>query len=142
MALIDLKPCPFCGGKAKLFVGSVGISAKCMDCHTQTETYMDMSYADCKKGNATEHVIEAWNRRRKLPGVNEWVSIEDRRPEEKMNPITIDYAEVICAVDFGRGAGRDVRCYKFGHGHFWGDGKIMDDEITHWMYLPTLPEVK
>lgn len=66
-----------------------------------------------------------------------WVSVKDKLPEEKTNPLTLDYEEVVCAVNFS--IGRDVRVYKFGEGHFWHGPEIMDQYITHWMPKPELP---
>lgn len=67
-----------------------------------------------------------------------WVSIKDGLPEVRINPLTLDFCEVMCAVDFS--FGREVRIYKFGEGHFWHGAEVMDRYITHWMYMPTLPK--
>ena len=73
--------------------------------------------------------------------VNAWISVKDRMPEEKTNWITQNYAEVICAVDFGGvPRRRDVRTYKFGKGHFWHGPQVMDGVVTHWMPLPNPPK--
>lgn len=55
----DLKPCPFCGGKAILFVRN-GVSVVCTKCYART-----ISRLDTMEGysNAVEGVIKAWNRR-------------------------------------------------------------------------------
>ena len=62
-----LKPCPFCGGKAVLFVES-GVQVICLSCGVRTCSKADMIY---KKGvsqestvtSSVEQVIEEWNRR-------------------------------------------------------------------------------
>jgi len=76
-----------------------------------------------------------------------WISVKDRLPEERINPLTQDFAEVICFCDFGGEPRRtDVRTYKFGKptwdkdGHFLLGGQIMDGVITHWQYLPEPPK--
>lgn len=74
--MIDLKPCPFCGGKAKIYASTIGVSVKCMNCYAQTETYIDMCYANCRKENATEHAVDAWNQRQSDDVVN--ISARDR----------------------------------------------------------------
>lgn len=81
------------------------------------------------------------------PTVGKWISVKNRLPEEKVNPITQDFTEVICFCDFGGIPRRtDIRTYKFGKrcwaegGHFWHDGQVMDGVITHWMPLPEPPE--
>ena len=63
-----LKPCPFCGSVAKLFVGS-GVKVMCTECDCQTKTYDDMSpLFGCdiwreERKSAVDEAIEAWNRR-------------------------------------------------------------------------------
>ena len=69
-----------------------------------------------------------------------WVSVEERLPEEKINPNTLDFEYVLCTTTFG-----DVMAYKFGtpigweEPHFWngcGIYGVMDRYVTHWMPLP------
>ena len=82
-----------------------------------------------------------------LPTVSDWISVKDRMPVEKENPLTHDFAEVICFCDFG-GLPRqtDVRIYKFGKPswatkpHFWSGPQNMDEIVTHWMPLPEPPK--
>lgn len=65
--MIDLKPCPFCGGEAKMFVQSGeygGVCVKCMSCWCQTAIRTDGCIARAEKTNAVELCIEAWNRRK------------------------------------------------------------------------------
>ena len=59
----ELKPCPFCGGEAKLYnqkvVGGYDYSyVQCKKCHIQTACY-DISTDYCSSEMATED----WNRR-------------------------------------------------------------------------------
>jgi hypothetical protein len=57
--MVELKPCPLCGGKARLFV-SGGVRVICSKCYVGTMILTDnMEY----ESNAVETVIEAWNRR-------------------------------------------------------------------------------
>ena len=57
--MFDLKPCPFCGGKSRLFV-SGDVRVICSKCHASTMILTDnMEY----ESNAVETVVEAWNRR-------------------------------------------------------------------------------
>ena len=62
MSEIKLKPCPFCGGKAALFVDD-GIRVICTECRASSQVLKDMLSIKGVAGNATETVIEAWNRR-------------------------------------------------------------------------------
>lgn len=72
---IDLKPCPFCGGKAELFkfqrggtddpdpdspmFTEYGASVKCLGCGCKTEAIWKTYYAP----NYIDAVIAVWNRR-------------------------------------------------------------------------------
>lgn len=66
--MAELKPCPFCGGKAEIWHGSARdehicfdtISVLCFDCGARTrEIWID----DENKYRAERDAIEAWNRR-------------------------------------------------------------------------------
>lgn len=62
MSKIELKPCPFCGGKAAVInsgvmIGQVYIA--CRDC-----------YANTKSDSTVEKAMEAWNRRTHKVKVN------------------------------------------------------------------------
>ena len=72
--MIKLKPCPFCGGEAKLFVSDGGVCVMCVNgfeknCGCRTGWYDDSSYIDGMNGwrkselTAVDRAIEAWNRR-------------------------------------------------------------------------------
>lgn len=62
-----LKPCPFCGGKAVLFVEH-GVQVMCLSCGVRTSIEVDRIY---QKGvsqerittSSVDKVIEEWNRR-------------------------------------------------------------------------------
>jgi len=49
--MIELKPCPFCGGKAEI-MGVTYVYIECPDCGVKTRGYRD-----------EEDAIETWNRR-------------------------------------------------------------------------------
>lgn len=57
--MFELKPCPFCGGKARLFASS-GVRVICTKCYASTKSLTDK--LECSY-NVVEMVIEAWNRR-------------------------------------------------------------------------------
>lgn len=57
--MIELKSCPFCGEKARLFVNS-GVRVLCTKCRASSKILVD---SECYETRAVEKVIEAWNRR-------------------------------------------------------------------------------
>ena len=67
----------------------------------------------------------------------EWVRVEERLPEEQINPLTNDFVEVLCTTIWG-----EVRAYKYGkplghdEPHFWYGCGIMDNEVIAWQPLP------
>ena len=102
-----------------------------------------------------DHVIyapirEVFKNIDKAPTIGGWISVKDRLPDEEINPLTMDFKEVLCFCDFGGIPRRtDVRTYKYGkrcwmeEWHFWHEGTLMDGVVTHWMPLPEPPkEVK
>lgn len=62
MPEIKLKPCPFCGGKAVLFVDG-GVRVMCTECSASSKISKDSITVKRISGGATESVIRAWNRR-------------------------------------------------------------------------------
>lgn len=68
-----------------------------------------------------------------------WTYIEEALPETIINEHTHDYQEYNCLCDFGDN-GFDVRTYKFGNGHFWNGGGIVDKYVTAWQPLPEIPD--
>ena len=57
--MIELKPCPFCGGKARLFVND-GVRVICSKCYVGTMIMTDVMW---QESNAVETVVATWNRR-------------------------------------------------------------------------------
>lgn len=63
-----------------------------------------------------------------------WIPVSERLPEEKVNPITMDFYEYPCTVKFGDVY--DVRYYKFGRGKWWHGAGTIDNEVIAWQPLP------
>ena len=58
--MIELKNCPCCGSKAKLWVNG-GVYVKCTTCLMRTDSREDcLSFCD---KSAIDKVVDAWNRR-------------------------------------------------------------------------------
>lgn len=60
---IDLKPCPFCGKPASLFVGDNGVCVTCLGCENRTKFYSDTEYGVVIGESAVSTAINRWNRR-------------------------------------------------------------------------------
>ena len=59
---MKLKPCPFCGGKARV-TGSFEVYGECRECGAEGEHfYVRPIYGDSEKA-AKKKASEAWNRR-------------------------------------------------------------------------------
>ena len=57
--MIELKPCPFCGEKARLLVSNC-VRVLCTKCGVTTRILVDSERVGT---SAVEDVIKAWNRR-------------------------------------------------------------------------------
>ena len=68
------------------------------------------------------------------PPLNQWIPVEERLPEGKINPYTMDY--YMYPVIFDLCNLTDVRYYSFGKGHWYQNGEIMDQYVKAWMPLP------
>lgn len=67
--MIELKPCPFCGGEARLFVNN-GVRVICPNCQASTKVMIDGEYGRNIKIDAISSVVEAWNRRTSDDGLH------------------------------------------------------------------------
>lgn len=63
-----------------------------------------------------------------------WISVEERLPEEKINPASQDFCEYQVTAKFGNV--KDVRHYKYGNGHWRHGPGIVDEYVIAWRPLP------
>ena len=110
MSEIKLKPCPFCGGDAKLVTGisksilfedRPNATVICQKCGCRTESVADI-YHD---GSVINAVIRYWNRRKE----GHWI---DTNPDELLDPrVTCSECgntEVLHAANFCPNCGADM----------------------------------
>lgn len=63
-----------------------------------------------------------------------WVPVEDRLPEEKVNPVSQDFYEYQVTAKFGNA--KDVRYYRYGNGHWWNGAGVVDKYVIAWRENP------
>lgn len=114
---------------------------KAKELREQVDTHMVVDaedIGDCIECAEEHEQLAAWLT--ELQGRREadrGIPVSERLPEEKINPKTNDFEEVLCSTFLGT-----VRVCKYGkpmgysHAHFWDWGEIMDKYITAWQYKP------
>ncbi len=135
MADIELKPCPFCGHSASLFVSN-GVRVLCPKCRAQSKILTDAIIGGKVAGNATKAVIKAWNRRveyieREMDGNdkdNDWIEVRAKKPPE--NQIVQTKIDDISGV-------RNESELIYSKNHWWLPDKSMYVYYTptHWKEL-------
>lgn len=125
--MIELKPCPFCGGNAKFArIAGEGTEAVCLECHCGTPKYFSVSEnPDTEK----EMAAQVWNKR-----TSGWISVNDRLPEE-------DVRVLIVGKRGGVQIARSIECGSCSNGRLWISDTRKYPKPTHWMKLPEPPEV-
>lgn len=63
-----------------------------------------------------------------------WIPVDERPPEEKINPASQDFYEYQVTAKFGNV--KDVRHYKYGNGHWWHGFGNVDKYVTAWRERP------
>lgn len=118
----DLKPFPFCGGKAFVRYIMPCSEVQCSKCGASTSVYSD----DYEEADSRPKAIEAWNNRSE-----NWIDAKNELP--------IPHDAVLAITDYGG--------YLMAHVGFNGewlddDDSLLEDTITHWMPLPDYPKQK
>ncbi|MBO7714688.1 MAG: Lar family restriction alleviation protein [Methanobrevibacter sp.] len=135
--MINLKPCPFCGGKAKFKLIDTWVIDTwkaepkyvvcCENCSTNTRIYPAMSKA-----------VEAWNTRHNASGEStEWISVNDSMPT--MENYMYSYSYDVLVTD---GDNVFIAWFDFEEGKWDSASEISNVKITHWSPIPTPPMKK
>lgn len=70
-----------------------------------------------------------------------WIPVNSGKlPDEGENPITRDFYEY--EVTFQSDNVCDIRHYKYGRGHWWHGGTIVDEYVTAWRPKPKPYQLK
>ena len=78
--------------------------------------------------NTQIHLLKELRKARK------WIPVEERLPEERVNPVSQDFYEYQVTAKFGDV--KDVRHYKYGNGHWWNGPGIVDQYVVAWKENP------
>lgn len=115
----ELKPCPFCGGEARLSHAGAKHIIFCPNC---VRLPADGGYIN------QEQAVAAWNNR-----ADGWISIDDRLPENN--------TEVLISIDYGNGKQSVLMGYMRSQDVSWRGvvgQKLIG--VTHWQPLPEPPK--
>lgn len=120
--MTELKPCPFCGGKADWFVLEKMNNEKLY--------YVECSYCFARTGYYfTEYEsIKEWNKR-----TPDWISVNKRLPEESGDYLVFVEGLIENMMYFKRHSAwnaTDLNCHK----------NYEITTVTHWLPLPEPPE--
>lgn len=112
MTKIELKPCPFCGGKVGIKKSKIFEDTWILGCLSCTAAYAS--------AGSKEKAVKAWNRR-----APEWVSTKQAVPS--------DMRLCVIATNYGMGVAQHISADGDGWltAHDW-----VEDEVTHWHEMP------
>lgn len=115
---IELKPCPFCGGKAE-FHKSHDCTPDYIIC-IKCELYLDM-----EKFDSIDELINHWNHR-----PSPWISVEKDFPRFGQF-VLIAFGNNLSEIDIATiGNGWTTACH----------GNIKFESVKYFMYIPELPK--
>lgn len=123
----ELKPCPFCGGNAKMF------SAKANAAGTRFVYWVECNGSMCKCSPKTENyytkeeAAKAWNKR-----ASDWIPCSERMPEKDTSVLISAQGHRVSAF---YDAVKGVFMLTETEGLFYSMSAV-----THWMPLPDPPE--
>lgn len=114
----ELKPCPFCGGEARLSHAGAKHIIFCPNC---VRLPADGGYIN------QEQAIAAWNNR-----PDGWISVEDKLPTVNK------YGDVYVLVHMDEGFIATTTFVENEGFELWAES----GEVTHWQPLPKPPKAK
>lgn len=92
---------------------------------------MKMAVSTLKEIQQYRGIGTVEDRRKAIDG---WIPVEERLPQEKVNPVSQDFCEYQVTARF-EGL-LDVRHYKYGRGHWWNGPGIVDQYVVAWRENP------
>lgn len=132
--MLDLKPCPFCGGEPYFLKprheNGTAFDTMMIECkHCGALPYGVSVYDMEKEEDKKAAIAKFWNRRS-----NDWISVNDRLPP-KESP---DYSVDVIVTD-GKHTSIGYYIYRTGNWiQYYDDFPFRD--ISHWSPIPKLPE--
>ena len=129
--MAELLPCPFCGGTDILMRDVSGMFGK----SSNARTYHYMQCRDCFSQTGYHETktkaIDAWNTRTPKERGGEWISVDERLPEQCV--------PVLVYKNRNSEAYGNMETAYFEKGRWRGS---CGEFITHWMPLPKAPQMK
>ncbi len=124
----ELKPCPFCGGKAEVDTNIGGVVCENLCTNPNTFDGGGGVWTDDWNRRPIEDALRA--RIAELEAKQHWIPVSEP-PKESGEYFTLTQVEGENFVG--------TAVYEKKHNHWWNDLGDRDD-ITHWMTLPEPPE--
>lgn len=123
-----LRPCPHCGGSARLVSYTVDVSGKEIDWSVECENdecsaVMSLNYG----ADDVDATAATWNRR-----ASAWIAVEERLPEKPEPALVVTENATIRIAKYWE----KYRC--------WDEvpGSQLRESVTHWQPIPNPPEIE
>ena len=129
--MAELLSCPFCGGTDIIMRDVSGMFGK--SSHARTYHYMQCRDCFSQTGyhETKPKAIDAWNTRTQKEKGGEWISVDERSPEQCV--------PVLVYKNSNSEAYGNMETAYFEKGRWRGS---CGEFITHWMPLPKAPKMK
>lgn len=131
--MIDLKPCPFCGGEPYFLKPrhekGTAFDTMMIECkHCGALPYGVSVYDGKKEEDKKAAIAKFWNRRS-----NDWISVKERLPEKETFALLFSVDGEVYYGSFGYS-----KFYAFDSSGIFA--AFATYEVSHWQYLPEPPE--